>query len=376
VPSAQGSDTNGALFESSLAAMRRAVPKPDVVVLPGDFFMHRFAAGVTGSPDAAGVRTIAKIAGGFDRAFPNAQFVVALGNNDAPCGDYRSELGSPYLKAVARVWAPLVNRHGTAPDFEKSFADNGYYVAAVAPLHLRIVALDTVLSSRLYGGNCGPDAKDASARQFAWLNQTLRATPPGTRNVVLMHVPPGYDPFATHLAHGLVAWSFLRDADNVKLIDALSAPSNRVVFAIAGHTHRFGIRIAGNVPIVGLGSISPIYDSDPAFYVLHVDRTGVADLDAWTFDAASQVWSARSFDRTQATSRIDAPSLLALHERTKDTTDRISWCAQTELTTGFIRCANIQRRVALLPFALVAIALSAVAGFWWLLRRLRRRRTT
>ena len=42
-PSWPGGDSNIALFESSLAAMKRAVPEPAVVLLPGDFLAHHFA---------------------------------------------------------------------------------------------------------------------------------------------------------------------------------------------------------------------------------------------------------------------------------------------------------------------------------------------
>ena len=39
-PSPPGSDSNLALFESTLAEMKRSVPSPAVVLIPGDFLAH------------------------------------------------------------------------------------------------------------------------------------------------------------------------------------------------------------------------------------------------------------------------------------------------------------------------------------------------
>src|SRR5579884_1808783 len=83
-PSGYGSDTNWALFDSTIAAMRRADPNPSVVLLTGDFLAHHFPKNI---PLAE--RTTARIAHAFDTAFPHAQFVIVPGNNDDPCGDYR-----------------------------------------------------------------------------------------------------------------------------------------------------------------------------------------------------------------------------------------------------------------------------------------------
>jgi len=337
--------------------MRRAAPNPDVVVLPGDFYMHRFAGAAKGPADEAGVRTLSRIVNDFSRAFPRAQFVVALGNNDAPCGDYRSELGTPFARAIAHLWAPLVDRRGAAPDFENAFARNGYYVANVPALHLRIVAIDTVLWSQIYGGNCEARSSGAPARQLAWLDATLRATRPDTHNVVLMHVPPGYDAFATQLAHGLVAWPYLLGADNSALVRALASPQNRVAFAIAGHAHRFNVRVAGDTRVVDIGSISPIYGTDPVFYTMRVDDAGgIGAFTAWSYDDSR--WLPRAFEAGWETPQLDARG-------------RIAYCAQTELGDGFVRCANLQRRVAIVPVVLVAIGLAIALLAFAMIRRRR-----
>ena len=194
-PAQPGSDANPVLFAEAIARMKRAVPDPAVVLLPGDFFVHDFprvaARGdASATLDEAAVRTMKLIAESFDRAFPRAQFAIVLGNNDAPCGDYHSDAGGAYLSAVARVWAPLVNRRGAAPQFAASFARDGYYTATLPVRGMRLVALDTVLLSNQYSGPCAGANANGARQELAWLDATLRDTRPGTRNLVMMHVRP------------------------------------------------------------------------------------------------------------------------------------------------------------------------------------------
>ena len=261
--SSVGYDSNMALFRSALTQMKRAAPDPSVVLLPGDFLEHHFAghvreSGDADTPDQAGIRTMQQIASALGRTYPKAQFAIALGNNDAPCGDYRSAEGSAYLASVARIWAPLVDRRNAAPNFAVSLARDGHYTLDLPVRGLRLVVVNTLLFSQQYRGNCGSSDGDAS-KELMWLQRTLRGSPAGTRNVVMMHIPPGFDPFSTQYVHGFLAWPFLRARYNLALGDALSASADRVTYAIAGHAHRFDFRLAGNVPIVVLGSLSPSF---------------------------------------------------------------------------------------------------------------------
>ena len=91
-----------------------------------------------------------------------------------------------------------------------------------------------------------------------------------------MHVPPGLNAFATQYVRDFIAWPFLSARYNSELPDALASPSGSVFYAIAGHTHRFDFRLAGGVPIVVLGALSPIYDNNPAYYALRLAPDGVA----------------------------------------------------------------------------------------------------
>jgi hypothetical protein len=391
-PSRYGRDSNGSLFRATLRSLKRALPNPPVVLLAGDFLVHDFAthaeaAGVT-AIDASATETMRRIARAFAATFPSAQFAITLGNNDAPCGDYRSALHSRYLASVARAWEPMVNRRGAAPEFLSTFPQGGYYAARLTP-RLRIIALDTVLFSHQYRGDCGPDARDAAQRELKWLRRVIAMAPPGVRTIVLMHVPPGFDAFATAYVHGFVAWPFL-DAHSTAILSALvSDPANRVAFAVAGHAHRFDFRVAGNVPIVVLGSVSPIYGNNPTFYVLRVSADGsLRDIGIVAFDQPSQRWRTESnFDRAWGVAGIDGASLAGIHARLArepamrerweaqsagwpsqpinapprwGTSWRYAWCAQTLLDSGFTACVGVERRIELLRRWLSS---AIVAGF-------------
>ncbi len=412
-PSPYGRDANAALVRAAVAEMKRAEPNPAVVVIAGDFFVHKFAqragrAHGPGNLDRAGVDTMREIANAFGRAFPKAQFAIALGNNDAPCGDYHSADGSAYLASVARIWAPLVNRNGAAPDFRSSFARGGYYSGAL-PLHeVRLIVLNTVPFSRNYRGNCPSAASAAASAQLAWLAATLRRNRATSRTIVLMHIPPGFDPFSTAFAHGFVAWPFLETPYATRLSALLADPANRVTLAIAGHAHRLDYRLAGEVPILVLGAISPIYDNNPAFYTLRLAADGsLRDFDTHVFDEPTQTWRDHpSFDATWGVARVDGASLQRLHGRLESDPAlrrrwdeqaagwpsdgvvqlgtwgrwwRASWCAQTTLTQGFAQCAGIEPRIEfvrlLAPAAALAAALLVLAAFARLCRLRKKSRT-
>lgn len=393
-PSLFGSDTNLALFRSMLAQMKRRVPNPSVILLSGDFLAHKFgrlvrARAGAGSADEEGVRTMRLIATAFGHAFPHAQFAIALGNNDTPCGDYRSAMGSPYQSAIARVWGPLVDRGGAAPGFVGAFERAGSYTARLPAGRMRLIVLDDVVFSSEYFGNCGSAGMNASA-QVAWLEGLLAATPAGTRNVVMMHIPPGYDALTTQIVRGFVPWPFLRGAAAARLVTALAVPQHRVAFVAAGHAHRFDFRLDGDVPIVVFGAISPVYHNNPAFFELRVGADGsLRDIDTYAFDEWTQTWQLpRSFDRKWGVARVDAAELAALHARLENDPAlrhrwdastagwpsnwheawgmwgapwRIPWCAQTVLGSGYARCAGVARRVAFFRAAVGVAVVSAVA---------------
>lgn len=393
VPAVYGKDANWALLDSTVAQMRKADPAPPVVILSGDFLAHHFPRNAV-----LAERTMTRIARTFDAAFPHAQFVIVPGNNDDPCGDYRATPGSAYFRYIAHVWAPLVDRGGAAPDFEKDFGEYGWYAARL-PDGLRALALDSVYWSVVYR-RCANYHPDAPQRELRWFAQSLERLPGRTRALVVMHIPPGVDPHSTLITHRLLIVPFLREAVSNVFAHILSQHANAIGFVIAGHTHRDDFRLFGNVPMLLAPSISPVYDNNPAFLRLDVAANGsLQDYRPFYYDERSGRWRAgRSFDETFGVRAFSAPALASIHARLAVDSDlrarwarmfvsqsgerevtsgtwRTYWCAQNELAAGFVVCAGLGRRVELLPVAAGAAAALVIAGLALLAVRLGRGRT-
>lgn len=392
VPSHYSRDTNWALLDSTVAQMRKADPAPEVVILPGDFLAHQFPHDV---PLAE--RTMARIVRTFDSAFPHAQFVIVPGNNDDPCGDYRATPGSPYFAYIAKLWAPLVNRNGAAPDFEKRFAQYGWYSARL-PGHVRVLALDSVYWSLIYR-RCGNYHRDPSRRELQWLAQSLSALGANGRAIVVMHNPPGVDPHSTLIAHRLLVVPYLREDMSAALTRILSEHARSIAFAVAGHTHRDDFRLLGGVPLLLAPSVSPVYDNNPAFLRLDVGAGGtLRDYQPFFYDEWSESWEhENSFDQAFGVEAFSAASLAAIHASLLTNSDvrarwarrfmtdsgdreidsstwRTYWCAQTKVGNAYVACAGLQRRVALLPIAAGAAVALVLAGVALLAVRLGRGR--
>jgi sphingomyelin phosphodiesterase acid-like 3 len=402
VPSGYTSDTNWALWQSALRAMRSVDSNPPVVILTGDFLAHHFPALVTASgggetPQQGAERAMRSVEQSLAKAFPRSQFLVVLGNNDDPCGDYRSAPGSAYQKSLAKLWEPLVNRNHAAPDFGASFPQ-GYYSATLPLPALRAVALDDVYWSVLYG-ECGKIAGDPSRAELDWLARTLAHTPKGTRALLVMHVPPGIDADATIITHRLMVIPYLRSNHEERFLAIVRARAKDVAFALAGHEHRNDFRLFGGIPFLIVSSISPVYDNNPSFLRLNVEPDGtLRDYTAYAYDASRRTWSPEfDFDHVYGTQDFTAATLQAAHARIEDdrrvraawesgymagapngvideSNWRTPWCAQMQNGRAFSECAHLRRRLLVLPIAAGLLLIVVVAAIVLIITRLGGRR--
>jgi hypothetical protein len=310
-PASAGSDTNKALLDSLLKAAAAADPDAPVVIVSGDLLAHKFPSG----PLAA--ETIGYLATRFDAAFPHAQFVLALGNNDSACGDYETTPNDAFLRGVAQSWAPLVNRNGAAPAMTETFSRYGAYAATLPRTNLRVVVADDTFWSKKYDNRCG-ESKATPAEALADFRALLGAAP-GTRTWVVMHIPPGIDATKTVLALGLRTRMFLDAVSQESLIDALEVPAAGVTALIAGHTHRFSYRMirgegARAIPVLVAPAVSPIYGNGPSFLTLDVGANGtIGNVAEYSLvdDRWRRIGSLGGFGVTT----FDVPHLLALQKR-------------------------------------------------------------
>jgi hypothetical protein len=392
-PAAYDTDTNWSLFKATLAQMRRAEPNARVVVISGDFLAHHFGRAVAAAHSrstvtAAAEAEMTRIERSFAAAFPHARFLIALGNNDDPCGDYSTAPDTAYLAYLARIWAPLVNRNGAAPNFVREFSHAGYYTAHLPFKNGNAVVLDDVYWSLVYHG-CGHISGDPSAQQLAWFSRQI-ATSGAARNVVLMHIPPGVDENSTLLARRFIVVPYLRSSVQAQFDQIVSSNSKRVAFILAGHMHQNEFRLAGAAPVLVAPSVSPIYENNPAFLRLEVREDGtLRDYQEFAYLPERAAWSeVLDFDRAFGVDAFTAAAVREIHDRlSRDDslrdrwssamvggapnrratwqTWRAFWCAQTFSVSGYAACAGDQRRVAALPIAaalLAAIVLLALVA--------------
>jgi sphingomyelin phosphodiesterase acid-like 3 len=331
-PSTYGKDTNYALLASAIAQMRATVPNPPVVVIAGDFLAHDFLdffqRAQPGKPTLAYQafvdKTIAYLALEMNAAYPNAQFVITLGNNDSYCGDYASTPNSPFLAYMAAAWAPLVNRNGRAPDFVTSFPRGGYYVATLpTQTPSQAVVVNSVFWSAKYHNTCGLPNTDPGATELGWLH-TVVSTPATGYRWFVTHIPPGIDAYSSLRANKAVP--FMQDNATQDIVATVSGAGAHGTEFIAGHTHHASFEIVGQssgapLPVLIIPSISPVQANNPAFVVANVatDTGTITDMTTYALllpllgNAQPATWTREySFNGAYGTSAFDATGLARL----------------------------------------------------------------
>jgi Calcineurin-like phosphoesterase len=401
-PQTYGRDTTPALLDSAVAQMRTVAPNAQVIIIDGDFLAHHFdakvrAAGSRQSVGAAALQTMARIERTFARAFPRAQFLIALGNNDDPCGDYRAAPRTAYLSRLARMWAPLVNRNHAAPTFIRDFSQAAFYTARLPVAGLHAIVIDDVYWSLFYR-QCKPGTNGMPASEMRWLARTLGAMRGRERTIVVAHIPPGIDPTSTLITHRFLLVPFLGVDAERRLTTILRANAPTISFGVTGHMHRSDFRIFGNVPLLLAPSISPVYNNNPAFLVLNVASDGtLKDYQMYAYRITTGSWSRIfNFDAGLHVDDFSAHSLLLAHDHIANDVRvrgdwesavvgaspqfavrevwRSFWCAQLDSGARYAECVGARERVRLFPLAVALAIALVVLGIAVMVRLARQRR--
>jgi sphingomyelin phosphodiesterase acid-like 3 len=281
-PTTLGQDSSYALMAGALHAAHDAAPKARLV-------LRTCYAGATQAQQtrlAAG--TVEFVTLQVKATFPQAQIVPVLGNNDTDGGDY--QLPSPaFLAELNTAWASLAKHNaGKAHADFSSFARGGYFSVPLGGWkHLRAVVLNSVLWSSKFsavGQGTDPAAGDA---ELEWLQTQLSAAYlAGDKVIVLGHIPPGLDAYATRMARGTRIVTMYRDCggsraqggcqDYAHAVPAmLQRFHSTALMGIFGHTHQNEFRVAGEganaVPLLIVPSVSPIFQNNPSFLVADTD---------------------------------------------------------------------------------------------------------
>ena len=328
-------DTNFALLQSALAAMKQRVPNPDIIFISGDFLVHYFQmffnARATDHSQAAYEMFVNKteqyLAMKLAHTFPNAQIAPTLGDWDTAGGTTATYAGPNFLASFASSWDAAVNRNDGAPDFQTTFSSGGYY-STTFPIDPRgrLIVLYTQpwAAECTEGGTLGTD-------ELQWLTAQLAdARSQGQKVWLLGHIPPGIDANSTaqKIAKGdscsEAIVPFWADAYSSQLYPLFTEYRDVLAFGIFAHEHYDDFRAmrdsSGNL-IFGMKlppSITPLHNN-PAFVQFTYDPAAgvITDTTTWYLTnlsssptATSAVWEQEyTFDATYGQTAFDSTGI-------------------------------------------------------------------
>jgi hypothetical protein len=263
----------------------------DFVIVPGDLLSHRFGDGgdlvrgaLDGEPAQQSItqQTAAFVIHTLTNALPDKAIFIALGNNDADCGDYAIEPGGTFLAATATAVKRAAGAQVTE-EFETTYRAGGYYEARHPTVqNAKILVLNDVLWSRRYQNRCGSTGFEQARKQLSWLESQLREQQArGGTVLIVHHIPWGIDAYSTlhstadDCGSGVVA--FLREDVSVELLPLLRRYAGTISASFSAHAHYDDFRLllddTGKPVVVEkvAPAISPIAGQNPGFIVFSYD---------------------------------------------------------------------------------------------------------
>ena len=333
-------DTNFALLQSALAAIKKQVPNPDVIFISGDFLVHDFQllfnAFVTNPTPAAYAAFVAKteqyLAMKLTETYPNAQILPTLGDWDTASGTTDTYADPNFLASFASSWNAAVNKNGSAPNFQTTFSSGGYY-SATFPINPkgRLLGLYTQPWANECTNGCAPDGGNLGPVELQWLTAQLAdARSQGQKVWLLGHIPAGIDANTTagNMADAgscAAAVTPFWSANYSNQLYALFTEYRDVLaFGIFAHEHYDDFReikdASGNL-ILGIKlppSITPLHNN-PAFMQFTYDPSNgvITDTTTWylnnlasTPNATTATWAQLyTFDSTYGQTAFNAAGI-------------------------------------------------------------------
>ncbi len=347
-----GKDPGWTLIRSGLDAMREAEPRPELIMILGDFLAHRFRqqfnASATDHSDAAYHdfvrKTMAFMAQEILRRFPSTPIIAAIGNNDSDCGDYQLEPGGPFLKDTLPIARRMLG-NSVPEGFDAGWTATGNYsVRHPTVPDLRVVFVNSVYFSSNYRDTCGHagGADPAEATMRFLTAQLDAAQAAGERVWLIYHIPPGADAYATlHRAscpaNPVMMW---RPEYQSAFDELMQRYRTTVLASFAGHTHMDEFRLIGPADAYDAftlvtPAISPIDGQNPGFQIIEHNAAGRL-LDRDTYYLANLATAGANerpnwkleygFDAKWNLHSIDLLSLTELNHRlATDPADRALW---------------------------------------------------
>ncbi|MFP5257564.1 MAG: phosphoesterase, partial [Acidobacteriota bacterium] len=362
-----GSDSNYALFESSLDDMADRAGDVAVVIYPGDILSHDFPtdyAALTGDAGQAGLnafalKTVQFFVQEVDSRFPEATVLVADGNcdTDSMLGSIGARPGDTYLTSTATVIAQaFLNDDAERAAFAAGWSMGGYYALEPdGPTGLKYIVLNDNLWINTY------DDPGAGAMELAWFASELTDSARDFQKVwVVAHIPPGASASGvaeTYAQTGEISYQGnMDDGFNSAFTSLELAYSSTIAATFTGHMHNDDFRLltAGDgsdaAALVRVSpGISPVFDSNPGYQIYSYDTQTFALRDETTYvlDLASSTpaWNleydyAATYGQTLATPQEWQAAYAGILTNPVSQTAYLTYKNQDALAQSSITAAN------------------------------------
>ncbi|MEO6632072.1 MAG: metallophosphoesterase [Mucilaginibacter sp.] len=225
----RGFDSDYNLIKSAMDNTSATYPNPDFIAITGDFLFHSYYNGTDTIPFKSPqqerllrFKTMAFLAGLFNKKFPGVPVIPALGNNDTDNGDYVFPTNA-FLSAYLKDWNLVPSPTGKFKVDTSTIHTGGYYKAQLG--NQVFLSINTTILSN--SKNNVTYSSKVNAALFAWLNKELSA--PSQNVWIVSHIPPGAD--------------FLKSADSDTLESIIKAHSANIKLYLAAHTHFNDLRV-------------------------------------------------------------------------------------------------------------------------------------
>jgi sphingomyelin phosphodiesterase acid-like 3 len=304
-------ETDYSLLKSTLHALSTVAAKkqPQFVLISGDFLSHNFKktyqhyTNDVSSKDyqAFVTKTIQFLSTEFATSLPHTDVYSALGNNDSDQDDYYTIPHGVFLKTTAQSWAALIKNKDNRANFLQDFPTAGYYTVIAGPgKKLRIIVLNSTLFSK-HAIGAPNQIKKAALQQLAWLNTQLNLATAQQQQVLLVfHIPPGINAFASVRKHPIRGVAMWKISFNEKFLLTLAEYSPHITGVLAGHLHSDSFQLFKTnnnslLPINLTPAISPEFGNNPGFKVYSYNPKSLQLTDFTTYFYPLQEWPAASW---------------------------------------------------------------------------------
>ncbi|WP_462325847.1 metallophosphoesterase [Desulfoplanes sp.] len=307
-----GNETNPALLDSVISAMRKNTSMPECVIFCGDILGHGFNetyADITGNTDAAStekfvLKTVSYVMSKVASVYPDVPVFFTLGNNDSYAGDYLLEDGGAFLAdSAAPLFEICIKDDDLRSAFMTEYSEHGHYSLDVpGEGHIRLVSLNTIFMSSRYAGS---NATRSAYAELDWFEQTLRQARNENRKVWLItHIPPGIDVFGYLHGYGSCGNPPLQiKADYTeRFLGILRMYSETVAAIFTGHTHMDdfrllfpeGTRSGALEAFIISPALSPLFGQNPAFRTIDFDTSSgeIENMAVWYTSSGADVQEA------------------------------------------------------------------------------------